>query len=336
MVAEVIPIDIRGRYFSTRQRVATVVSMLAGFGTSFILDQFSGFTGYTVVFTIAALAGLCDIMMYVKFKFPERKPSDAKFSLAAGFRACFSAPKTRDYMIFFCVWSFAINTGAPFFGKYAIDVLKLSFTTIILFGQIAANIMALLVIKRWGRFIDRYGCVPLMLVTGAITSLCTLVWLPASPGSFVPLMLFNVIGGLFWCANDACAVNMQLSHTPDIGRPLALALYAVMTSLSAAAAFICGGAFLELLGPVMANARLTVFGTPFDHYKLLFVIVTALRLTAVFVFLPRVWNEKGLKTRDVYADILKRSVNFFRMFRVTLIVYFSRRKFLKADSVKKK
>jgi len=189
-----------------------------------------------------------------------------------------------------------------------------------------------LIVRRWGRFIDRYGCVPLMLITGTLTSLCTLVWLPATPGNFIPLMVFNIIGGLFWCANDASAVNMQLSHTPDIGRPLALALYAILTSLSAAVAFICGGAFLETMGPIMASLKLTVFGTPFDHYKLLFAIATALRLVAVFAFLPRVWNEKGLKTADVYKEILQNMVNGVKKLRVAIKVAIIRRKFLKAEA----
>ena len=331
MVAEIVPIDIRGRYLTTRQRVATIVSMLSGFGASFVLDHFTDLTGYSIVFIIAGFAGLCDVLMYIRFKFPETAKSTAGFSLINGFHECFRTPRTRDYIIFFCVWSFAVNISAPFFNKYAIDVLRLSFTQIIIFGQISANIMALLIVRRWGRFIDRYGCVPLMLVTGSITALLTLVWLPAVPGNFIPLLLFNMIGGFFWCANEACAINMQLSHTPDIGRPLALALYAVLTSLSAAVAFICGGALLELTAPIMASAGLTIFGTHFDHYKLLFIVATALRFVAVLGFLPRVWNEKGLVTKEVYREITQRFVYNAKMLRIAIFVAKQRREFLKED-----
>ena len=332
MVAETVPIDIRGRFLTTRQRVATVVSMASGFAASFVLDNFTGLTGYTIVFTIAGIAGLCDVLMYIRFKFPEKEKAASGFSLIKGFRECFSTTKTRDYIVFFCVWSFAVNVSAPFFNKYAIDILKLSFTQIILFGQISANIMALIIIRRWGRFIDRYGCVPLMLITGSITSALTLVWLPAVPGNFVPLLLFNMLGGFFWCANEACAVSMQLSHTPNIGRSLVLALYAVVTSLSAALAFICGGAFLELTAPIMAAANLTVFGTPFDHYKLLFTIATFLRFASVLIFLPRVWNEKDLVTKEVYKEITLRLVNNARMLRMAIFVAKHRRRFLKEEA----
>jgi len=326
MVAEVVPIHIRGRFLTTRQRVATVVSMASGFASSLVLDRFTGFAGYTIVFAAAGIAGLCDVLMYAKFKFPETKARLESFSLKNGFRECFREKKTRDYIVFFCAWSFAVNVSAPFFGKYSIDVLKLSFTQIIIFGQISANIMALLVVRRWGMFIDRYGCVPLMLITGSIASALTLVWLPARVHSFVPLLIFNTVGGLFWCANEACAVNMQLSHTPDIGRSLVIAIYSVVTNLSAAAAFIAGGSFLEIMSPVMAAAGLTVFGAPFDHYKLLFAIATVLRFSSVLIFLPRVWNEKGLVTREVYGELWKRFVFGAKRLRAEIIIAMRRRK----------
>ncbi|MDR3122045.1 MAG: MFS transporter [Clostridiales bacterium] len=333
MVAEVVPIDIRGRYLTTRQRITTIFSLLAGLGASYVLDHFTGFSGYTFVFAVSGLAGLTDILLYVRFRFPETPRSEKKFSLADGFRECFRSPKTRNFLIFWAAWGFAINFSSAFFSKYAIDVLKLSFTQIILFGQIASNVAVVLIVRRWGRFIDRYGCAPLVMFTGTATAVLTLIWLPATPGNFVPLLLFNLLGGFVWCANDVSAVNMQLSHTPDIGRPLALAIYAVVTSVAAAVAFISGGAFLELTAPVMARAGLTILGTPFDHYKLLFCIATALRLAAVLVFLPRVWNEKEMTVREVYADIWRRLVNYFRMLRVAFVVYRRKKALARAAAV---
>jgi MFS family permease len=306
MVAEVVPMGIRGRYITTRQRITTLFSLAAGLGAAFVLDHSRGFAGFSVVFGVGGVAGLADILLYARFSFPEVRRGGRRFSFADGFRECFKAPKTRDYLVFWAVWGFAINLASAFFNKYALDALHLSFAQVIIFGQIAANAVTILVISRWGRFIDRYGCAPLLFLTGAATSIITLVWLPSTPGSVAPLVIFNLLGGIVWCGTDASALNMQLSHTPDIGRPLTLAIYAIITSSTAAIAFIAGGAFLEAMAPVMAKAGLTLFGTPFDHYKLLFAITAVLRFLAVAVFLPRVWNEKGMTARQAYADMLAR------------------------------
>jgi MFS family permease len=301
MMAEVVPMEIRGRYITTRQRTTTLFSLAAGLGAAFVLDHLPGYWGYTVVFGVGGLCGIADILLYTRFEFPPLPRSEKRFSLFEGAIGCFKDERTRRFLIFWMVWGFGVNLSSTFFGKYAIEMLGLSFTQIILFGQITANLLSFLVLPRWGRFLDRYGAVPLMLFAGTVTSLVTLVWIPSVPGSVLTHLLFHILGGLIWSATDACAANMQLSHTPSLGRPLVLAVYAVTTSLAAALAFVSAGAFLELTRPAMQAANLTILGTPFDHYKLLFLITAVVRLSAVLFFLPRVWNEKGMTTREAYA-----------------------------------
>ena len=303
LMGSVIPIDIRGRFVAARQRVSTAASLLFGFGIAFVLDNIPGFLGYTIVFAVGGIAGIIDILLYFKIDFsgiPERPEG---FSVKQGMKDCFTVPKVRNYLVFWTLWCFAINISGPFFNKYAIDVLSLSYISIIIFGQIAAQTMAFLVIQRWGVFLDRYGSVPMMLISSVSATVIMTVWLFATPGSIWPMFVFNVLGGMFWCANDACMVNMQLTHTPSKGRPAALAVYAVFTSLSTAAALIVGGALLESLSPVMEKLNWTFLGTPFDHYKLVFCIAILIRYTVIFVFLPKVWNEKEMHFKEAYAKL---------------------------------
>jgi len=219
---------------------------------------------------------------------------------------------TRKYLMFWAFWSFGVNMSAPFFNKYAIDVLSLSYISIIIFGQIVAQVMVLLVVSRWGVFLDRYGSVPMMMISTICSTLFVAVWLFASPGLIWPMLVFNLAGGVFWCALDAAMVNMQLSHTPSEGRPAALAVYAVFTSVAAATALIFGGAFLEALSPIMERVSLTIAGTPFDHYKVLFIVTFLVRSIVIAVFLPRVWNEKGMTLREAYAKVYQDSSSRFR------------------------
>ena len=303
-MAELVPMEIRGRYVTTRQRIAIIASFLTGLGVARLLDLLPGFLGYTVVFTLGGIAGLVDILLYADVKFPDMKRSEKKFSLLSGFRECFKVTRTRNYMLFWIFWSFTVNICNPFINKYAIDVLSLSFTQIILFGQLTSNILSVLIISRWGVFIDRYGCAPLVLFAGTVYSLSLFLWLPAAPGGILPLLLTSMIAGAIACAVDISSVNMQMSHTPDVGRPLVLSMYAILTSLSAAAASVVGGAFLEWVEPVVASWNLSVAGTPFDNYKLLFCLSVVLRLAALFVFVPRMWNEKGFTIPGAYREIL--------------------------------
>jgi len=304
LMGSVIPIEIRGRYVTTRQKVCTATSLMFGLCIAFFLDNVSGFLGYTIVFAVGGVAGLIDILMYGKISFTSIPSKPEGFSLVKGIKDCFTFPIMRNYLIFWTLWFFAIHISGPFFNKYAIDVLNLSYVSIIMFGQIAAQTMAFLVISRWGVFLDRYGSVPVMMISTVVSTVLALVWLFAVPGVIWPMFVFNFFGGMVWCANDACMVNMQLSHTPTKGRPAALAVYAVFTSLAAAAALILGGGLLEFFSPVMSRLEWTFAGTSFDHYKMVFCISIILRALVIIIFLPKVWNEKEISIRVAYGKAL--------------------------------
>jgi len=325
LMGSVIPIDIRGRYITTRQKVCMLVSLTAGLCFAFLLDYVPGFLGYTIVFSFGGVCGLIDILMYIKIDFSgiPHKPGGA--SLYKGIRACFTNPTMRNYLLFWTFWTFAIHISGPFFNKYAIDVLSLSYVTIIIFGQIAAQTAAFIVISRWGVFLDRYGSVPMMLISTLSSTTIAFVWLFAVPGSIWPLFVFNLFGGIFWCANDAGMVNMQLSHTPSENRTPALAIYAVFTSLAAAAALILGGALLEAFSPVMERLDLRFLGAQFDHYKLVFCITIVLRYIVVAVFLPRVWNEKNISIKEAYLKFSTDAKEKFKYERSRLRLNFKKK-----------
>ena len=303
LMGSTIPIDIRGRYVTTRQRVVTAAGLIFGLSIALILDNIPGFLGYTIVFGLGGIAGLIDILMYIRMNFSGIPHKPGGFSIKEGIKSCFTTPKIRTYLLFWTFWSFSINISGPFFNKYAIDVLNLSYISIIIFGQMSAQIAAFFVVSRWGVFLDRYGSVPLMMISTMSSTTIAFVWMFAAPGVIWPLFLFNLFGGIFWCANDACMVNMQLSHTPSKGRPAALAVYAVVTSLAIAAGLISGGALLEFFSPIIERLDLTFLGRPFDHYKLVFLIGIVIRYIVVAIFLPKVWNEKEIRFREAYSKL---------------------------------
>jgi len=303
-----------------------LVSLTAGLLFAFLLDYTPGFLGYTIVFSIGGVAGLIDILMYTKIDFTGIPHKPGGSSLLKGMKACFTNPTMRNYLLFWTFWVFSINLSGPFFNKYAIDVLALSYVNIIIFGQIAAQAAAFIIISRWGVFLDRYGSVPMLLISTLSSTTIAFVWLFAVPGSIWPLFVFNLLGGIFWCANDAGMVNMQLSHTPSDNRTPALAVYAVFTSIAAATALILGGALLETFSPVMERLNLQILGTPFDHYKLVFIIGITIRYTVIAVFLPRVWNEKEMHFREAYCKLGKDFRNKINYERSRLRFNFKKRK----------
>jgi MFS family permease len=141
------------------------------------------------------------------------------------------------------------------------------------------------------------------MITGTLTSLGVLVWLPAGPGSIWPMLVFNLVGGMVWCGTDITSQSMLLSHTREDLRSLSVALYAALTAIASAAAFLAAGLILQYTRPLFDARELLFLGERFDQYKLLFVITTAARLLATLLLVPRMWNEKEYTFREVAKDI---------------------------------
>jgi len=148
LLSAVIPIEIRGRYVTTRQRVATAAALLFGLIIAVLLDNIPGFLGYTIVFGLGGIAGLIDILMFTRVDFSGIPHKPGGYSLKEGIKTCFTSTRMRNYLIFWVLWCFAINLNGPFFNKYAVDVLQLSYITIIIFGQMASQTITFLIVTK--------------------------------------------------------------------------------------------------------------------------------------------------------------------------------------------
>lgn len=306
-----VPMEIRGRYISFRSALCTVFSFLGGFSSAFLLDNLPGYTGFTVVFSIASVFGMADILMFTPAKFHTLEDSAQKKK--PFFQSLFDImkiKKTRDYIIFWCVYAFTINIASAFFGRFAIKEQGLSYTQMILFGQIPCNLLSIIMLPRWGRALDRYGSRTVIFFAFILNALGILVWIPAQRNSIVPIFLFNFLGGMIWCALDISAQSMLISHTPEDNRSIVTAIYFVGTSISSATAFTIGGIFLDLSHDFFKNLNWNFFDSPISNYKILFIIAIVLRLSAALIFVPRIENEKDFTIKQAAADIVSQVKNF--------------------------
>ncbi|MCL2741503.1 MAG: MFS transporter, partial [Oscillospiraceae bacterium] len=70
LLADVTPIGIRGKYLSIRSKIATLASMVVGLLAAWLLDSLHGFLPFTIVFIVAAFAGIYDISRFFHVKAP--------------------------------------------------------------------------------------------------------------------------------------------------------------------------------------------------------------------------------------------------------------------------
>ncbi len=295
--SDLAPVEIRGRWFSYRDMVVSGVNLCFGLLVAWLLDTLPPYNRYIIVFALGGLLGMLDMIC---FGFCEEKYSDAPRKLRFG-AVMKNIGKNRPFcrlVIMWTAWCFTSNLTASYLGRYSVNEMGLSFTQMMLCGTAAASVATILVMARWGKALNHYGCRSVMLIATAATALTDLFYLFSAPGVVWPVLLRNFLGAVCWSGCNLAANSMQLSASPDEARPSYIAVFACVTSLvGVALGTLCGGALLEI------SDRSGWFTGGLDRVKALIILSAALRLFVSLKLVPPLENDREGTPRQLLSDI---------------------------------
>ena len=286
--SDLAPIRMRGQWFSFRDMLVAGFNLGFGLLVAWMLDTLLVYNRYIIVFALGGFLGMLDMFC---FGFCTEQYSDAPRKLRMG-EMLKAIRKNRPFCrltVMWTAWCFTSNLCGPYLARYSVNEMGLSFMQMTGFGTAAAAVATVLVMSRWGRALNHYGCRNIMLISTLMTSLTDLFYLFSVPGSVWPVLLRNLIGAACWSGCNLAANSMQLSTSPDEARPSYIAVFACVTSLAGIAlGTLCGGALLE----TWEGAGWFTGGL--DRVKALILLASGLRLL-VTVFLVRPlendWDE---------------------------------------------
>ena len=278
--SDLAPIRMRGQWFSFRDMLVAGFNLGFGLLVAWMLDTLPVYNRYIIVFALGGFLGMLDMFC---FGFCTEQYSDAPRKLHMG-EMLKAIRKNRPFCrltVMWTAWCFTSNLCGPYLARYSVNEMGLSFMQMTGFGTAAAAVATVLVMSRWGRALNHYGCRNIMLISTLMTSLTDLFYLFSVPGSVWPVLLRNLIGAACWSGCNLAANSMQLSTSPDEARPSYIAVFACVTSLAGIAlGTLCGGALLE----TWEGAGWFTGGL--DRVKVLILLASGLRLL-VTVFLVR-------------------------------------------------
>jgi MFS family permease len=293
-MGDLVPVEVKGRFFGRRAMIYTITGGTAALLCGLLLDNIHGYSGYAVVFVFAAILGTADITMFFWVKHP---PMAAHKERQPFFMLFFEPFKDRNYfryVLFVAFWYFSVNIAGPFFNVYMIEELKMSFLLISLFTQVAANVSTIFFIRIWGNLADKYGSRPVMSLCCASIIVLPVIWLFTTPHSIWVVLAINLMTGIFWPGFEMTALNQSIWLAPEKNRSSYLANYTLVVMLiGTAAAYLCGGAFMQLTRASIPAGGIPLFaGIKLGSFHLLFLISAFARLL-VLVFIFRGYEEKG-------------------------------------------
>ena len=298
--SDLAPDSIRGRWLSFRDMVVAVFNLLFGLLVARLLDTLPPDTRYLVVFLMGGTVGMLDMLCFgfceEKYTAPARR-----LRLSGMVREVFQNRPFLRLTVMWTAWCFASNLCAPYLARYSVNDMGLSFTQMMVFSTAASSVATVLVMSRWGKALDRFGCRSVMLVAASVTSLTDAFYLFSTPGNIWPVLLRNFFGAMFWSGCNLAANSMQLSSSPDETRPSYIAVFACVTSLAGITlGTLAGGSLLEFW------EKAGMFSGGFDRMKVLILVSVVLRALVALLLVPPLKNDRDGTPRQLLASVLLR------------------------------
>lgn len=303
-VAELVPANSRGWYFSKRHAIGTGVGSTVGLLGGFLLDRFKSAGneafGYTVVYGLGVVSAAVSLAFFLKMRDLER-PQVERVSLRQGlstFAAPFRDREFRKVLVFLAFFFLGQTFAGNLYAAYALESLKMPFIWIQAFALCMAA-TAILSSKLWGFLADRYGNKPCLVLSGIGIAISPSAWLATRPDdlqfSIILLAASHLLMGVFWCGVAVTQFNILLATAKPDDRASYIGSGMAVQSLVSGLA--------PLLGAEMMS-RLRGETTVEQAYKAVFLGVVILRFVAVF-FLAPVREEGSSQVRKTLRELRK-------------------------------
>ena len=274
MMAEVVPDNLRGRYFGLRNGICGVVGMLAGLSAGWFLDHMPSPAGFQMVTVGAVLFAVVGLFSY-QFHY-ERPGKAGTLSLHEHFVVPLRDRNFRNLVFFSAYWTAAVMLAAPFVIPYFLEHLKMSFTQIAIWAGIA-SVCGLFTGPAWGKVADRIGHKTVLVITtflaGSVHPLC---WMIATPGFLWFIWLSGLVDAFSWGGINTAMFNLTLASAPPRYRSAYVAVLGMVSGLAGFAAGMLSGPLLQLL----LHGQVQWGGFTWTGYHSLFLIAGLLRTQA--------------------------------------------------------
>lgn len=243
---ECIPVRLRGKYFGSRNRLLYL--SLVGFmlSVSGLLAWFNGtLRAYQWIFGGAIVLRIISVLAQQRMRsttathLPVPQPP-----WQDQLRVVWRDVTLKRFILFASVMGFAVNLFGPFYPVFMYEQLHLTAAhtnLLLLLGVLGAAIS----FPAWGRLLDRFGSVPVMIVSVGLWQSANLFMSIAVPGNIWILYLIVPAGGLFSAGYGIGLFGLLLKFTPAGARTMGMALFVSLSSLAAAFGPITGGYLLN-------------------------------------------------------------------------------------------
>jgi len=323
-MADLIPAKNAGRFWGRRQSIVTAVSLIGMGIAGFALDQFripgtnktSAF-GFALVFGIAAVCGMADVMVHLSVKEPRPAPVEAQRGILQRLCAPLLNHDFRNLTLGMGVWSFGCSMLGPFSIVYLKRYFPVTYTQIAAV-TIAGSLGSVATSFVFGALTDRLGARVLCAILMILAPVTAFAWffvdasfltfnLPfignwSVPQVAVIIAISSFLGGSVFSGIGPCQLRLTALLSKSTGRTMAMAVHWSIIGLIAALGSLSGGCFMDYFN---AHPPLYVFasGTAFSF---LHAIIIAFALLSWGIAMPLILSIRASVDHVAFGEAVSR------------------------------
>lgn len=298
-MSSLVPARESGSFWSIRQAWTMAAFLIATAASGWLLDVSGGgdglwrYGGFVIVFGIAAVFGVADILIHFRVPPPENIEPQAGNPLVS-IRNILRDKNFRMLTLAFGLWGISLGLSGPFAMVYLKRTFNVSYSQLaamtITFsaGTIAAGFF-------WGRIMDTIGArtfgsimllaIPLFSLPWFLLSekTYTIPWMGETPEAVVVYVVINFFSGAFFSGVTLCQINLLTTLASAESRTITLALHFTLVGLIGATGPAIGGNIMDWLTDVPIAIHLPR-GITFSFFHVQTMLHIATAMAAAWIF----------------------------------------------------
>ncbi|MCG0237721.1 MAG: MFS transporter [Firmicutes bacterium] len=231
-MSDLVPPEIRGRYFAARYAWGLAVSTAATLTFGAVLDYWQGATGFRILSGIALVAGAANVLLWLLHPQVPQAERRQERPFWEALRVPLARPGVhRRVAGFLAAWAFAQGLAVPFYPMVLLDHLGLSFSAVSWLNT-AATLLAAAALRYWGRRQDQVGPGRNVGVLTGMLAAAPLLMVAARYAGWPVLVAAQVLHGVAFNAMTVAQQTLTMELAPTSERAAYFGLFAAASGLT--------------------------------------------------------------------------------------------------------
>jgi MFS family permease len=258
LMADLVPISLRGRYFSGRGRIAGTITLVFSFAAGGILQLLTHtpFIGYAILLGGATAFRLLSLYFLSRMYEPEQANNGENDRSVFHMVSHVGGSNLGRFTVYVALICFAANLASPFFSVYMLRDLGFSYLTYTIIIS-CTSISSLVFVTFWGRRADLAGNMKVIRVTSCLLPIVPLLWLVSNNVYY--LVFAEIISGFAWSGFNLAAANYVYDASEAQNRTKHIAVFNTITCLATFLGATVGGFLAPHLPALLGYQLRTLF-----------------------------------------------------------------------------